>query len=420
MKRFFNSYKGVLTLCFVAYCAAYLCRLNINPALPSIQRDLGLTDSQLGAITSAFFWLYAGGQLFNGWLGCRIPARFMVGTGLLGSAACNVVFQLVGDPVAMMAVWGVNGLFQSMLWGPLMKSIANWCEPRNLPSASFAMSISCIVGDALANGFSGFMAVRVSFLIPAVFAALIGLLALLALNGEPHGALLGHDELAGHPAPSAKIEMPLFRFILMSCLPLMLIVAISNGCIKDGFSVWFPKILQDSGLIVPENSWLLLLALPVMNFMAVCVMNFVRRKFSIPCERLLTGLLLLTAATALTLYLLPLNATGGFLALMILASVLMAAANPVLTSFIPFLYARYRYVSVVAGSIDFSIYLGSAISGYIIGGIGDRAATIEHAVHGISVFWLIAALISSATGIALSILLERRKKNHIDDGRAFE
>ena len=174
----------MLALSFIAYSTAYLCRLNINPALPGIQQELGLADSQLGAITGAFFWVYALGQLFNGWLGCRVPARFMVGTGLLGSAACNFAFQLIGNAGAMMIIWGVNGIFQSMLWGPLMKSISNWCEPHKLPTASFVMAVSCIVGNALANGFSGFMSVRVSwqvcFLVPAVVAALVGVLMLVS------------------------------------------------------------------------------------------------------------------------------------------------------------------------------------------------------------------------------------------------
>jgi OPA family glycerol-3-phosphate transporter-like MFS transporter len=39
----------------------------------------------------------------------------------------NIVFGFVGGLLtAMVVVWGFNGFFQSMGWGPTVKAMANW------------------------------------------------------------------------------------------------------------------------------------------------------------------------------------------------------------------------------------------------------------------------------------------------------
>jgi MFS family permease len=54
---------------------SYIDRVAISQAAPSIQRDLGLTSTQMGAIFSAFAVAYAIYEIPGGWMGDWMGAR---------------------------------------------------------------------------------------------------------------------------------------------------------------------------------------------------------------------------------------------------------------------------------------------------------------------------------------------------------
>lgn len=68
---------AVLVLAFLGIAMNYLDRANISVALPYMDEDLGLnlTNTQKGAILSAFFWAYDGAMLLAGWLTDKLGSR---------------------------------------------------------------------------------------------------------------------------------------------------------------------------------------------------------------------------------------------------------------------------------------------------------------------------------------------------------
>jgi MFS family permease len=81
------------------YLITYVDRVNIATAASSIQRELGLSNTMLGLVLSAFAYPYLFFQVFGGWVGDRVgPRRTLfwcgvvwacatIGTGLSGSLA---------------------------------------------------------------------------------------------------------------------------------------------------------------------------------------------------------------------------------------------------------------------------------------------------------------------------------------------
>ena len=61
----------VIAAAFSMSVLLYLHRFCISVAQTYIQEDLGLTNSQISWILSAFFWTYALGQVPSGWLSDR-------------------------------------------------------------------------------------------------------------------------------------------------------------------------------------------------------------------------------------------------------------------------------------------------------------------------------------------------------------
>src|SRR5829696_7361576 len=80
----------ILWVIWLTYGSFYFCRQNISAAVPGLEEG-GLNKTQIGAILGALKITYAIGQLVNGQLAERFPARWLLAAGMLGSAALNVV-----------------------------------------------------------------------------------------------------------------------------------------------------------------------------------------------------------------------------------------------------------------------------------------------------------------------------------------
>src|SRR5229473_2198774 len=65
----------VLGLLCVMYLITYVDRVNIATAAPEIRRELGLTNTKLGLVLSAFGYPYLLFQVFGGWVGDRFGPR---------------------------------------------------------------------------------------------------------------------------------------------------------------------------------------------------------------------------------------------------------------------------------------------------------------------------------------------------------
>src|SRR5437868_6957896 len=81
----------VLWVIWLTYGSFYFCRQNISAAVPGLEAD-GLDKTKIGAILGALKITYAVGQLVNGQLAERFPARWLLAFGMLGSAGLSVAF----------------------------------------------------------------------------------------------------------------------------------------------------------------------------------------------------------------------------------------------------------------------------------------------------------------------------------------
>ncbi|HYB13272.1 MAG TPA: MFS transporter, partial [Myxococcota bacterium] len=73
-----NVRQGVVAFALAMMAVAYLDRVCIATAAPLIQRDLALSDVQMGYVFSAFTFAYALCEVPSGWLADRFGARLML------------------------------------------------------------------------------------------------------------------------------------------------------------------------------------------------------------------------------------------------------------------------------------------------------------------------------------------------------
>ena len=106
----------IFFLCYIAYTCIYIARLNLSMASPAM-RDAGiLTSAQLGFIGSAFSVVYSCGRLFNGILGDRMASKLLIVTGLVLTAAANLLIGILPPYFLILVLWCLNAFGQSMLW----------------------------------------------------------------------------------------------------------------------------------------------------------------------------------------------------------------------------------------------------------------------------------------------------------------
>lgn len=129
----------------ILYCFLYCGRLNLSSAIPLMITVQNWSASQLGILSSVFFWTYGIGHLINGRLGELMgPNRFIIGA-VICSVAANLLISFQDSFMVILVLWGLNGYFQAMAWPSGMSMLAKWWPSRHRGFAA-----------GLANGFAGF------------------------------------------------------------------------------------------------------------------------------------------------------------------------------------------------------------------------------------------------------------------------
>jgi MFS transporter, OPA family, glycerol-3-phosphate transporter len=170
-----SAWKGwqvrIFITIWLTYGSFYLCRANISFALPGISEEFGLSKTLLGLLGTSLFIMYSLGQFINGQLGDKYGARRLVFTGMIVSAALNIVFSFSTAFTFMVIIWGLNGYFQSMGWSPQVKTMANWFTVKQRGKWMGLMGSCYQIGNALSWLLSSFLAAnygwRVVFWVPA-------------------------------------------------------------------------------------------------------------------------------------------------------------------------------------------------------------------------------------------------------------
>ena len=167
---------------WITYMVYYIGRVNIGIAKPFIMEEYGIEPAMFGLIGFCFFIMYAFGQFLNGQMGDKFGARRLVALGLIISSIINII---MGFSFAILwlvfLLWGLNGFFQSMGWGPSVKTVANWYPPDERGKRSGRLSTSYLIVGALSWILAAFIIVtmglnwRFSFWIAGVIMFIMGI-----------------------------------------------------------------------------------------------------------------------------------------------------------------------------------------------------------------------------------------------------
>jgi len=364
---------GTVWLTYILY---YVGRLNLAVALPVIESEFGWTTVTTGLVSSSFYWVYAFGQLINGSLGDRFSARWYVFGGLIGSAICNLLFGFSSTLTAMALIWGINGIFQSTGWGPIVKVTSHWVLPQQRNTVSTILGTSFVLGALFSWWLSGqILAIsgqwRVVFWVPAAVLTLQALFWLRQVRDKPADVGI---EIASEVPPQKQSPtlrqyfQDTFAFLKQPYLLLLSITTMFQGMIKDGINLWMPALLmQTRGLDITSAVGYSLI-IPIMGFAGVLFASWLNSHLGNDERKSVS---LLFAVGAIIALLLSQTFTTGstlYLSLMIgVCSFVVNGINVLLLSAIPMRFVSTGKSSTLAGYLDFASYVGSALMTILTG-----------------------------------------------------
>ena len=237
------------TLCSISYLAVYLAR-NILGAVTPQMIELGYTEEYIGSISSLYFVFYAVGQLINGTIGDKIHAKWMISGGLLGAGITNLVFSRITMlPTAAMIVYGLTGLFLSMIYGPMTKVVSENTEPHHATRCSLGYTFASFFGSPAAGLLASFLAWQSVFAVSsaALFAmAAVGIFAFTRMEKK------GIVRYGQYP-PAAKGTGNV-RVLLRHGIVKFSIISILTGVVRTSVVFWLPTYLAQYLAFSPTTS----------------------------------------------------------------------------------------------------------------------------------------------------------------------
>jgi MFS family permease len=253
----------LLVLC-IMYFILYVDRVNLAAAAGVMQKDLGLSNTELGIAFSAFNYSYAAFQIVGGWIADRFGSRWTLAVCALLWAATTLLTGAVGGLASLFAVRLVLGAGEGATLPAATRAMTSWMS-RNLRGVAQGITHSASrLGAAITAPIVAFLIVwlswRLSFVVLAGLSAAWALLWLWWFRDDPreHPAMtpaeLAELPVASHEARIVAGRVP-WRRLVPRMLPTM-IVYFCMGWTGWLFVTWMPSLfLHNYGLDLKSSAF---------------------------------------------------------------------------------------------------------------------------------------------------------------------
>jgi ACS family glucarate transporter-like MFS transporter len=394
---------AVVGFTLVLIAIAYLDRVCIATAAPAMRSDLGLTDTEMGLVFSAFTLAYALFEVPSGWFADRFGARLALTRIVLWWSAMTAATGLAAGFASLFCVRLLFGMGEAGAFPAAARVYARWL-PAPLRGRAFGLLImaGALAGAAtqpLVVALLGMMSWRHTF---AIFGA-VGVLWAAAwwvwFRDEPHRHPRVNDAerrlLAdgGVHTTAAHGRVPWSQ--LLRNRSLLALCLMYGGAIYGWYFylTWLPTyLLRARGFDLQQAGWLAalpLLAIAAGVFAGGWLSDVFTHRWGARAGRRTPGLVGLPLAAAAII--------GAVLTASPLTSaVLLAAAAGVAALGVSPAWAACieiggAHSGVVSGAMNMLGNLGGALSPLVVGVAVDRWQSWHAPLFSVAGFYLFAA-----------------------------
>lgn len=346
--------------CFLAYTACYAGRSILSAIMPQIILDSNYTRSELGAMGSAFFLAYGIGQILNGLIGDRIKAKYMVPVGLFFASVILMVFPSLTNVAAGIFLWGLCGVFLSMLWGPLSKVIAENTSVKVGTLLLTALNVASILGTTSAYLIATYSSSKeqwkLSFYVVGVILVLTAVIWYLMLSYlEKRNALK-----VVHLKKAEGFNKELLNVLLNNAIIPMLVVSMINGIIRNAVTFWIPTYITEELGFSPTLSAGISGILPFVNLVGTFIGLYILNRLGENEFKTIAILFATSLFMFLSIGIISAKHVVFIIGMLFIACATMSSASNIIFSTYCLKFKETGRISAVNGLINFSSYAASA------------------------------------------------------------
>ena len=395
--------KTLYLLSWLAYASAYIGRYNYSAVMGAITAENSLSLSAAGAVSTGYFICYAVGQIVFGLLSQSVSPYAMILIGLCGSGLCNLGAGAFSTSF-MGLLWGANGLFQAMIWPPIVRLFAESMPLERQKRACVSINSTTPAGTLAAYALS---AVLLQFadwhhVFFSCGGLLLGMAAVFWLGTAPLRRATAYAPQPEFQKQKGTGNGP--AALLAAGLGAMLLPVLLHGGLKDGVTNWVPSMIQSNFGISPAFSAAVAMALPLVNLSGAYLSGWLNEHCT-HNELKTAGFLFALASVCLLA--LPLAVrTSLLLAVLLLAvtTASMLGVNTMFINVIPVKAGRHGGASMLSGTLNAVTYLGAAAATWGIGAAAEGCGW-----NAVFLLWLVMAMLA----LLVSALLAGRWAGHL-------
>jgi len=348
----------IFVICYMAYTAIYIARLNLSMASPGMLETNVLDKAQVGMLGSVFSVVYAVGRLANGCLSDKKAPWIMICTGLIISSVSNIVIGLFPPFIGILLLWGCNAFAQSMLWSSVLKIVAAIYPEKVAKKKTSYMVTSVATGNILGILLNTYIinafGLNFAFIIPGTITLLMSTFVFVSTHRIKISEV------------KEEISISMLDLFKDNRIKTILFPALFHGMMKDNISLWMTVIFVDRYGINLTASAYFVLFIPIVGFVGRMIYPFCYKLCRENEHRVSVFGFIVCVLFSIPIVF---EAVPPVIAAICL-SMIYTAVSVVNTSILSIFPIRFVYcgkVASVSGIMDFATYLGAGIASMIYG-----------------------------------------------------
>ena len=382
------------------YCASYFIRTCYAATIAPLAEEGIYSKGEIGLIGTAFFICYGVGQLISGLIGDKINPFFMVIFGSMLGAVCCFLMPAAGSLGVLIGVWAANGLFQSMLWSPILRVFSETIDESLSKKAILNIALSLPVGTVLAYLMSSMIIKYLNWKYVFIFGGSVVVIAVLFAGfaifcSEKDIEKVPVIQKQNAEAHNNVNKKGLAAVAVSSGLLFIMILSFLHGMMREGITNWVPAMISEVYGVSTSFSVFVTIALPIFNAFGAYLVTPLYKKLG-ENEMKTAGVTGFAALVPL-LIMLFMNKLPVYVIIVLLAvtTSVMYALNYLIISLVPVRFSKFGFTSGISGILNSGAHIGCALSSYGFGAISEKAGW-----SAVIIVWIVSSVLITVFSFA--------------------
>jgi len=249
MKKDTYKWAVVAMLWFICFFN-YADRQSIFSVFPLLEKELGLTDTQLGYVAASFMWVYAGFGWIAGMVGDRFKRKTVILSGFLFWSVITVLFAFSRHYWQLVTLRAVEGFGEAFYFPAAMSMISSYHGKETRSRAMGIHQSSVYIGTVAGGWLGGWMGQHYgwhsSFLVLGLSGIFFVFLLMFFLKEPSGNSVLSSD--SRNDKQSESLGQILMSIVYLYKIPMVWIltaVFVGANFVAMIYLVWTPKFLYD-------------------------------------------------------------------------------------------------------------------------------------------------------------------------------